>query len=80
METLSKKELRLLCDIFTDKYRAAAPSKPLAQYIQQEIFIMTGVLIPKYQILTIKPFKKIVKKSCIHKGRTIKVLRKRNRH
>jgi len=77
MDHLSNKELRLWCDVFTDRYREAAPRLPLADYIQQQLLIVTNLCIAKSRILHVKPFKQIVKKSLIHEGRIIKVLRKR---
>jgi hypothetical protein len=80
MDKLRKKDLRLLCEIITDDYRKVAPRKPLADYIQLRIYQLTGLHVAKSKIIKIKSFKKITKKVLIvDKGRTIKVIRKRNK-
>ena len=77
MDKISNKELRLWCDVYTDLYRATAPRLPLADFIQQQLLVATGLCIAKSKIINVKPFKKIVKKSLIHEGRIIKVIRRR---
>jgi len=80
MDTLSNKEIRLLCDIFTDDYRKVAPRKPMTDYIQLRIYQKMGLKIAKSKITHVKSFKKIKDKSLIiGKGQTIKVLRIRNK-
>lgn len=78
---MTNKELRLLMEIYKDKYRKVTPSKPMAQYIQRQIFEVTGELIPLHRIIKVKPFKKIIYKKIIimknGKPKTIKRLRLR---
>jgi hypothetical protein len=62
---ITKKELRLLIEVFTHKYDNAVVRMPKANYIQKMIFIDTGYLVPLYRIINMTPMKKVVKKKII---------------
>ena len=78
MDTLPNKELRLWCDVFVDKYRKTASRLALTDYVQQQLLIVMNLCIAKSRIIkNVKHFKLHGTKSLIHKGKTIKVIRKR---
>ena len=80
MDNLSNKELRLLIEVIEDNYKELTGKRCSTDYIQYSISVLTGLHIAKSKIENVKPFKLIVKKSLIHKGKVIKIIRKRNRH
>ena len=81
MDSLPKKELRLLIDVLHDHYKAVSCKIDLIDYLQYAIFDLIGLRIAKSSIeKNVKPFKKHGKKSLITGERTvIEVIRKRKR-